>query len=87
MDKIQLPVFNWQKRPWLYFVFNWGSPVYCSENLLACVEYSRRTASGWGNTIPEGALKCIGYRPGGEPGLDLDELDLTQVVLKCISHD
>lgn len=46
--------FQWSKRPWLYFLFNWGSPVYVTEHLFGCVEYARRLSEKWGNPIPEG---------------------------------
>lgn len=83
MENKILP-FVWSKRPFLYFLFNWGSPVYVTENLLGCVEYARRMTEKWGNPLPEGAVSCRGYRPGGEPGKDFDDIDVTEIVLKCI---
>lgn len=72
--------------PWLYFLFNWGSPVYVSDRLFGCVEYARRMSAQWGNPLPEGAISCVGYRPGGEPGVDFDSIDMTELVLKCINN-
>lgn len=79
--------FRWSKRPFLYFLFNWGSPVYVTDHLVGCVEYARRMSVNWGNHIPEGAISCKGYRPGGELGKDFDEIDMTELVLKCVNHD
>lgn len=74
------------KRPWLYFVFNWNTPVYVSDTLFGCVEYARRMAASWQPPVPEGAIRCVGYRPGGDPGRDFDDIDLTELVMKCISN-
>lgn len=77
--------FQWSKRPWLYFLFNWGSPVYVTDHLFGCVEYARRISEKWGN-LPEGAITCKGHRPGGEPGIDFDEMDMIELVLKCLKN-
>lgn len=79
--------FRWSRRPFLYFLFHWGAPVYVSETVLGCIEYARAMTEKWGNPLPEGAITCLGYRPGGELGKDFDELDMTEVVLTCLNND
>lgn len=72
-------------RPFVYFLFSWGSPVYVSDSLYGCVVYARLLSHKWGNPLPEGAITCVGYRPGGEPGIDFDSADFTELVLKSVS--
>ena len=75
---------DWNNRPWLYLVFNWGVPQFCAYGAAPCFEYVARMCAAWETPFPEGSLKVAAYRPGGEPGLDLQEIDLTDAAVKFI---
>lgn len=77
--------FRPEDSSWVYFVFNWGVPTFMSYNVMGAFEFARRMVSRWGNPLPEGAVKVARYRPSAEPGVTIDEIDLTRVFLKFVS--
>lgn len=70
----------------MYFLFNWGIPIFVSWHLLGCVEYARRFSENWPDVFPVGSITCKAFRPGGEPGLDFSEVDYTEQLLKAINR-
>lgn len=73
--------------PFMYFLFNWGVPVFISWNLFGCVVYAKKISEKWPDMMPDGCLTCKAFRPGGEPGLDFQEVDYTEQVLKALKND
>lgn len=70
---------------WVYFVFNWGSPVACFTNAALSLAYCRLVSKNWGNPLPEGALKIVRYRPS--VGLyKMKTEDITDTILKYVKQ-
>lgn len=74
---------NFPKVPdskWIYFVYNWGSPIGVFTNVALAAALYKYYLKKWGNP-PEGALTVVRYRPATDFYKFRSE-DITESIVK-----
>lgn len=77
--------FRISDSKWIYFVYNWGSPVGVFTNVTLAAALYKFLSDKWGNPLPEGALTVVRYRPA----IDFykhQEQDITSSILKMVCN-
>lgn len=69
---------------WVYFVFNWGSPVACFSNAVLSLAFCRLMVKKWGNPLPEGALSVVRFKPAIDMYKFKSE-DITPIIVKQLN--
>lgn len=69
-------------RPWVYMVYNWGSPIGCFFNGYCVVAMVKYLVDKWGNP-PEGAITVERYRVSRDCS-DLVKQDITKSIMKAL---
>lgn len=64
---------------WVYFVYNWGSPIGVFTNAIQAAALYMMYSDKWGNPLPEGALAVIRYRK-------FRSEDITESIKKVVSQ-
>lgn len=75
---------------WIYFVFNWGSPVGCFTNVVNSAAlykllYDRFSAAHPGEPLPEGAISVVRYVPAPD-FYKARQQDITMSIYKMVCH-
>lgn len=70
---------------WIYFVYNWGSPIGVFTNVTLAAALFKHYLKQWGNP-PEGALTVVRYRPAVDFYKFKSE-DITESIKKFVCHD
>lgn len=69
---------------WVYFVYNWGSPIGVFSNVTLAAALYKHYHDKWGNP-PEGALTVVRYRPAVDFYKFKSE-DITESILKFVCN-
>lgn len=70
---------------WVYFVYNWGSPIGVFTNVILAAALFKKLREKWGNP-PEGALSVVRYRPAVD-FYKFKQEDITESILKYVCND
>lgn len=70
---------------WVYFVYNWGSPIGVFTNAIQAAALYKMYSDKWGNPLPEGALTVVRYRPAVDFYKFKSE-DISESIKKVVSQ-
>ena len=70
---------------WVYFVYNWGSPIGVFTNVALAAALYKLYAKKWGNPLPEGALSVVRYAPASD-FCQCRQEDITSSISKMVCN-
>lgn len=71
---------------WVYFVYNWGSPIGAFTNVTLAAALYKLYSKKWGNPLPEGALTVVRYAPASD-FYQCRQEDITSSIQKIVCND